>query len=218
MTLTSIDVEEVTRNQPFCAGVVLIRNDKILVTLNNDLPEKQQGIFLRVGGVGGGQEIGETIVECALREAKEELETDLVRLISSDVTFFHDMDTDEIVQIHAADPIAPYLLQRVTSRTPDKPYKAGLPFGPYLYFGIYLCETSESHLRPGDDVDALLDVPLGKWDFLLDQPTLASLLENGFILYEQRELNRNTQLVVPENESFLTVVKLMKRNFSAPKQ
>jgi ADP-ribose pyrophosphatase YjhB (NUDIX family) len=211
MALGSLNVEELTRNQPFCAGVVLIRNGKILVTLNNDLNGDQKNGFLRVGGVGGGQEINETIAECALREGKEELETDHVRLIPSDVTFFHDMDTGEIVQIQATDVIPPYLVQRVTSRTPDQPYKPGLPFGPYLYFGIYLCASSEIDLLPGDDVDALLDVPLDKWDLLLEKPALASLLEHEFDLYEQRVLNRDIRVVVPENESFITVVKLMKQ-------
>ena len=66
-----LDVAALTEGQPFCAGVVLMVDGRLVLTLNHDhLPAALSGTALRVGGVGGGQEAGETIRECAMREAR----------------------------------------------------------------------------------------------------------------------------------------------------
>lgn len=127
------NIEKLTQGQPFCAGVVLVRDGKVAVTLNEDgLPHAAPAGMLRIGGVGGGQEPGETLPECALREAKEELGTERVTLKDAGKTFIHDMDTEEIAAIRCSDRIAPFLLQRRTSPNPHRPYKPGLPTGPYM--------------------------------------------------------------------------------------
>lgn len=209
--LRTLNVETLTDNQPFCAGIIWVRDGKIAATLNPDgIPEQLGDAVLRLGGVGGGQEPGESIIECAVREAKEELGNDRVRLISSNTTYFHDMDTDEIVQVRCTDATAPYLLQRKTSKHPDKPYKPGLPTGKYVYFCLYLGETDEAKINPDDDVAGILFVPLERWPLLssVETITLGSMLETGAELLEAYEIPRHTRLWMPDNESLRVVVPL----------
>jgi hypothetical protein len=116
-------IEEFTNNQPFCAGVILFRKDKLITTLNTDGIQNQYGNnVLRVGAVGGGQEQGENIVECAIREAAEELyiSDQNIELIHSKVTYFNDMDTGEVTKIQCADKVSPFLFQRQTNPNPQK--------------------------------------------------------------------------------------------------
>ncbi|MEF3301893.1 NUDIX domain-containing protein [Paenibacillus sp. GYB003] len=211
--LRTLDVEAWTANEPFCAGVVWVRDGKVAVTLNPDgIPAELGSDVLRIGGVGGGQEPGETIAECALREAKEELGSGNVRLRSSGETYFHDIDTGEISRIRCTDRTAPFLLQRQTSKTPDRPYKPGLPFGPYVYFGIYIGEADEARINPDDDVAGLLFVPIERWELLLRETvTVGAVLDAGADLLEAAPIPRQTRLWMPDNESMRTVVRLWKR-------
>jgi 8-oxo-dGTP pyrophosphatase MutT (NUDIX family) len=199
-----------TDHQPFCAGVVWVRDGKVAITLNTDgIPEALEGRVMRVGGVGGGQEPGETIAECALREAQEELGNLNVRLLSSPVTFFHNMDTDEVVQVPCIDETPPLLLQRKTNGNPDVPYKPGLPTGPYVYFGLYSAETDEARINPEDDVAAILFVPVERWPILEQGATLGQMVELGSELLERAPIPREMRLWVPENESMRTVMRLL---------
>jgi hypothetical protein len=65
-TERTISVRRLTDGQPFCAGVVVVQDGCVAVTLNRDVPPSgsANGSPLRVGGVGGGQEPGETIEQC----------------------------------------------------------------------------------------------------------------------------------------------------------
>ncbi|MBO0793798.1 MAG: NUDIX hydrolase, partial [Ktedonobacteraceae bacterium] len=117
-----LNVRHVTNNQPFFAGVILLEEGNLVATLNMDgLPSAlMKNPAWRVGGVGGGQKAGETIWECALREAYEELCTE-VTLRPSQVTYFHDIDTGKITSITCDDPIAPFLLERQSNLFPYGP-------------------------------------------------------------------------------------------------
>ena len=66
------NVELITKDQPFCAGVILFQDQNLVITLNTDgLPASLEGSgALRIGAIGGGQEAGELIWQCALREDK----------------------------------------------------------------------------------------------------------------------------------------------------
>lgn len=205
-----IDVGALTANQPFCAGVVWVRNGRVAATLNPDgIPAHLGEGLLRIGGVGGGQEPDETLMECALREAKEELGSEAVRLVSSRITFFHDMDTGDITEVACTDPTAPFLLQRASSKHPDKPYRPGLPVGKYVYFGTYLAELDEARINPEDDVAGLLFVPLEKWPLLEKESlTLGDLLDAGVGLLESHPLARQTRLWMPDNESLRVILPL----------
>jgi 8-oxo-dGTP pyrophosphatase MutT (NUDIX family) len=209
--LRTIEVLSLTDNQPFCAGIVWVRDGKLAITLNPDgMPEELGEGVLRIGGVGGGQEPGESILECALREAREELGNKDVRLVSSDVTYFHDMDTGEIVQVRCTDSTAPFLLERMTSKHPDKPYRPGLPFGRYVYFCLYLGEAEEANINPDDDVAGVVFIPLEHGRLLLKEAlTLGELLEAGAELLEAYAIPRHTRLWLPENESIQIVLRLL---------
>ncbi|MGG4395247.1 GNAT family N-acetyltransferase [Paenibacillus thiaminolyticus] len=209
-----LHIEALTFNQPFCAGVILAREERVVMTLNTDMDagDGQAAMFdrvLRIGGVGGGQEPGETMPACALREAREELATDRVRLKSSPVTYFHDMDTGVICPVTVRDELAPFLLQRATNPAPDQPYKPGLPVGPYIYYGIYAAEADESEpLAPGDDVAALLSIPIGSWGEIEQGVTLSEALAHGCTITEAVPLQRDTRLHVPDSESMRIIMRL----------
>jgi hypothetical protein len=49
----TFNIEELTRDQPFCAGVILLFDKHIVVNLNNDVDANNN--ILRIGAVGGGQ-------------------------------------------------------------------------------------------------------------------------------------------------------------------
>lgn len=209
-----LHIESLTFNQPFCAGVFLVREERVVMTLNADM-DARDGMaamsdrVLRIGGVGGGQEPEETMPACALREAREELATERVRLKSSPLTYFHDVDTGEIRRVAVRDELAPFLLQRATNPTPEQPYKPGLPVGPYIYYGIYAAEADESEpLAPGDDVGALLSIPIGSWEEIEQGLPLSEALARGCAITEAVPLNRNTWLHVPDSESMRILMRL----------
>ncbi|MEQ2528410.1 NUDIX domain-containing protein [Bacillaceae bacterium CLA-AA-H227] len=204
------NIAEITNNQPFCAGVLITKGDKILITLNPDgLPDELEGLAWRVGAVGGGQEPNETILECAIREAKEEISVD-VRIESSPITFFHDLDQKTVEKIQVNDEIAPYLLERVTNPFPDKPYRAGLPVGPYIYFAIYLANVENwEEVKAGDDVQGLLLVPPTEWDSLNRGKTIAELKTKGVEIVHLCNPDESKKVWIPENESLTTVCRLL---------
>ncbi|HLZ57121.1 MAG TPA: NUDIX domain-containing protein [Ktedonosporobacter sp.] len=212
--LKQLHVLHITKNQPFCAGIVLTQQGRLALTLNTDgLPatlDKEQ--VWRVGGVGGGQEANETIWECATREAREELSCE-VQLLSSPTTYFHDIDTGEVYEVPCQDTPAPFLLECQSNFFPYTPYKPGLPTGPYTYFGLFLAQLTDpaAVLQPGDDVVGLLLIEPEQWPLLLQQPTLESMLQHGAQIIERTStpLSPHKQLWVPPDESFRTVVPLL---------
>lgn len=209
MFVSPQNIHAITHDQPFCAGVIIIQNDCLLVTLNTDgLPPHLTNNAWRVGGVGGGQEPGESISECALREAKEELCTD-VELVTSAVTYMHDIDTGEIDTLHCTDAIAPFLFECRSRTHPDIPYRRGLPTGPYLYFGLFLAKLTQPTIQPGDDVEGLLFFPIDQWSLLTQQPTLETVMGQGATIIETKPLSRTQQLWIPTDESFTTVALLL---------
>ncbi|BFH12995.1 GNAT family N-acetyltransferase [Paenibacillus melissococcoides] len=214
LLIEPLQIEALTFNQPFCAGVILEREGRVVMTLNADMDAgdgqaANSDRVLRIGGIGGGQEPGETMPACALREAREELAAERVRLKSSPVTYFHDMDTGDIRTITVRDELAPFLLQRAANPAPDQPYKPGLPVGPYIYYGIYAAEADESEpLAPGDDVAALLSIPIGGWDVIEQGVTLSEALAHGCAVTEAVPLPRDTRLHVPESESMRMIMRL----------
>lgn len=211
--LEHLNVQHITRNQPFCAGVVLVYDGCLVMTLNTDgLPSHvQKSRTWRTGGVGGGQEPEETIWECAMREAREELCTE-VQLLPSPITYFHDIDTGDLYEVPCTDTLAPLLLERQSNLFPYTPYRPGLPVGPYTYFAIFLAQASNADMHPGDDVQGLLLVPLDQWPLLLQQPDLATMLAHGARLIENEPLDRTHTLWVHPAESFRTVVPLLMKH------
>lgn len=208
--MNSLNLEQLTKGQPFCAGVILLQDGYITTTLNTDglPPHLPAGSALRVGAVGGGQEPDELIWECARREAREEVSGE-VELQNSPVTYYQDLDTGLISQISCSDAIAPFLFQRKTNSNPTQPYRSGLPTGPYLYFCLYLATPLNPNLQPGDDVQGLLGIPLQKWSILEHEPTLQAALEQGAKLIENVPLERDSLLWLSDEESLRVVVSLL---------
>lgn len=208
-----VNIEELTSNQPFCAGVILFKKDKIITTLNTDgLPNQWENNVLRIGAVGGGQEPGESIVECAIREAAEELSVNEsnIELNHSKVTYFNDMDTGEVKEIKSEDKIAPFLFQRQINIHPQTPYKPGLPVGQHIFFSLYIGRILNEDIFPGDDVEGLLLVPLDQWE-KLHHSLLEDVLGNHELI-ERKEINRKTKLYVPTNESFNMAIPLIRKH------
>lgn len=204
-----LDVHKTTNNQPFCAGVILIKKERMLVTLNLDgLPAELEGVALRIGGIGGGQEPGESILECAIREGMEELSTP-ISLVNSTVTFFQDLDTGELTKVKCQDTIAPLLFQRMTNPTPDTPYKHGNPIGPYIYFAIYLSTADDWDFSPGDDVQGLIQLHPSLWKELQSGKSIAELIEMGAQVKLLKTVDPKLRVYVPEKESFTTVAQIL---------
>ncbi len=205
-----VNIQELTHNQPFCAGIILRRGGAVVATLNTD--HLHEGLLeiphWRVGAIGGGQEAGELIHECALREAQEEASVE-VRLENAAVTYYQDMDTGELTTIRVADEPAPFLFQRLTNPRPSTPYKPGLPTGTYIYFALYLAQPYSDDIKPGDDVEGLLEVPLELWESLKEKPTLGEILAKGATLIENKPLAREQGLWLPEDESLTVIVDLL---------
>lgn len=209
---------KLTESAPFCAGAVVFWDGDLVVTLNADglPPNLQDGRALRVGGVGGGQQLGETIVDCALRESREELSVP-VTLISSPITFYEDLDQHDVQRVSCTDDVKPFLVQRVTNPSPSRPYASGLPTGPYLYFNLFFAVLSQGNAHAGDDVAALLRLPPTAWNMLTAPPALDlfpldEILGAGARIEASENFVPPRHLWVPGQESFRSVAKCLQAN------
>ena len=177
------EIRLLTTGRPFCAGVLLVRDGRLLATLNADGVDAADadGADWFVGGVGGGQEPGEDIWDCALREAREELGVP-VRLVPSPRTHLHDIDSDELRQARTKDEPAPFIVQRVRNPDATTPFRPDLPAGPFTYFCMFLAEfiDDEVRFRPDDpDIAALVWMPLAAEDAFTGGVTFADLAAKG---------------------------------------
>ena len=176
------------------AGAIVLHDGLLVATLNDDhLPvELGDGTWLRVGGVGGGCERDESCVECAEREAREELSVD-VELVSSPVT--HAPGRAAVERIDWPSRPAPFAWQ-------ERDDYSGALFAAHL--------TREP--RPGDDVVALVLLPPGDWNLLERTPTVAEVEAAGMRVVEARPLERATRLWVDPDEAMRAVAPLVVRH------
>lgn len=203
-----LDVARLTDGQPFCAGVVLLVDGRLVVTLNRDhVPSELVDIALRVGGVGGGQEAGETIWECALREAREEVRCD-VTLVGAPRTYLGGPD-EPLRSVRCRDDLAPLLFEWGPNPTPDRPYAPGLPAGRVLYNAMFLARPREA-VRPGD-VEGLLLLPPTAWTFVQRQGTIREALGAGASLVERVPIQTDTRLWAFPEDSMRRVCELAVR-------
>jgi 8-oxo-dGTP pyrophosphatase MutT (NUDIX family) len=178
-----VAVRRLTAERPFCAGVLLVRDGKVLTTFSADGVDAvdASGTDWYVGGVGGGQEPGEDPWECALREAREELGVP-VRLVPASRTYLHDIESDTLREARTDDAPAPYIVHRSRNPDPAKPFRPDLPFGPFTYFCMFLAEFIEEPdaFEPDDpDIAALVWMPLRTGALFGEGTTFADLTATG---------------------------------------
>jgi 8-oxo-dGTP pyrophosphatase MutT (NUDIX family) len=207
-----VSVSAVTSGQPSCAGVLLIRQGRLLCSLSTENSSSPPGHRRwRVGGVGGGREPDEDIWQCTRREAQEELGC-TVQLVSAPLTYLHDSDTGDVAPIRCSDAPAPFCLQRQRNADPTKPFRPGLPAGPYTYFALFLARPADGkhdRLSPGDDAGVLLWMPLARWRMLSEGPTLQAALAVGAGIIATRRVDRRAVLWLPSDESLTAVAPLL---------
>jgi 8-oxo-dGTP pyrophosphatase MutT (NUDIX family) len=152
------------------AGTIVLHDGLLVATLNDDhLPaELDDGTWLRVGGVGGGCEPGESCLECAEREAREELCVD-VELVSSPIPYAS--VGSEVEPTAWPDEPAPFAWERRGD-----------------YTGALFAVRLRHDPRPGDDVVALVFLPPSDWSLLEESPTLAEVEAGGVRVVEARPI------------------------------
>jgi 8-oxo-dGTP pyrophosphatase MutT (NUDIX family) len=182
-TTADVEVRRLTSSRPFCAGVLVMRDGSLLAAFSADGVDAAQagGADWFVGGVGGGQEPGEDIWDCALREAQEELGVP-VRLVSSPRTYLHDIDSDELRASRSQELPAPFIVQRIRNADATTAFKPGLPAGPFTYFCMFLAELADEEpvFQPNDpDIAALVWLPLNAEGAFTGGVTFADLTAAG---------------------------------------
>jgi 8-oxo-dGTP pyrophosphatase MutT (NUDIX family) len=204
-TSEAVEVRRLTSGRPFCAGVLLVRGGKLLTALSADGVDAADagGADWFVGGVGGGQEPGEDIWDCALREAHEELGVP-VRLMSSARTYLHDIDSDELRESKAGDQPAPFIVQRIQNGDAATPFKPGLPAGPFTYFCMFLAElVDEEPAFQSDDPDiaALVWMPLNAGSAFAEGVTFEDLTAAGATVAAGGPIAGDARIHVRSNET-----------------
>ncbi|THV37617.1 NUDIX domain-containing protein [Glycomyces buryatensis] len=212
-----VDVRRLTSGRPFCAGVLIVREGRLLVTLSaEDISAAEaSGTDWNVGGVGGGQEPGEEVWDCAAREGFEELGVQ-VRLLSSPRTYLHDIDGDLLRRSRSDDRPAPFMLQRQRNADAATPYKPGLPAGPFTYLCMFAAELAEepASFKPDDpDIAALVWMPLSDWGVLDKAPTFARLSELGATIAAGGPIAEDARVHLPSAETLRVAGPLLARGF-----
>ncbi|SDW38089.1 NUDIX domain-containing protein [Marininema mesophilum] len=202
--MNTINVKELTYQQPFCAGVIILKNRRLVVAL--DSINKQS--YYRVGAVGGGQEIDETPIQCAKREALEEVGL-TVSFKDSPITYLHNLDTNHIQEVQCIDHPSPFLFQFKKNQDTNKPYREGLPSGEYTYYIMYLTDNSHDTIEPLNEVLGLILIEPSKWSLLEENLTIQQLMEHHISIINYDNLNTNYRVYAPNDESFRWVARLL---------
>jgi 8-oxo-dGTP pyrophosphatase MutT (NUDIX family) len=182
-----------------------MRDGKVLSVLSADGIDAAgaDGTDWFVSGVGGGQEAGESVWDCALREAKEELGVP-VRLVPSPRTYLHDIDSDDFRVSRSRDQPAPFIVQRVQNPDATTPFKPGLPAGPFTYFCMFLAELVDEDpvFRPDDpDIGALVWTPLNAEGVFAGSVTFAELTAAGATVAAGGPIAGNARIHVRKHET-----------------
>jgi hypothetical protein len=140
---------------PFCGGVVAWQRGRMVFTLAKTKDWRLTSTGRRVvpiAWVGGGQEPGETVRQCAAREATEELGC-AVELFSAGRTHWF-RDQRRVPGWPLLDEVRPLLVERRTSD--GQPYKPGHPAGPEVWVAVYECALAGA--PSAADVPGILSV------------------------------------------------------------
>lgn len=186
--MLSTNLEKLTLDQPFCGGVCVWHESRLLFTIAKQHRWKKAAdghVVIPVAWVGGGQDIGENVRECALREAVEELGCP-VSLISSPDTFWFD-NGRACPPTSLSDPVLPVLIEMRAGL--DEPYKPGLPIGPIVYVVIYRGRLL-GEVKP-DDVPGIIEVPIKHCGPLSEGMTVHRAKELAVPIHEKMRLPEN---------------------------
>lgn len=201
-----IHIDALTRGRPFCAGLLLIYRRRLVFTLSKPKRWERTGGAIRIplACVGGGQEPGESIVECAAREAREEIGCE-VRLKAAAQTCWVDL-SGESALCRTIDAIAPVMFQLQPG--PATPFKAGLPAGPVLYVAHYLAEPLAEPFP--SDVPALIEFSAAEIPSVLAGVRLDEVIRAGAALKERTELPRAACLFAPIDSSEARLLQMVR--------
>ncbi len=216
MTFSSperINVRHLTTKQPFSSGVLLSQHGKLVMTLTTDKVSSTGNLAgtYRIASITGEQSGSESLWECAQREARKKLGTE-VELLPSPHTYYHDIDSGDIHDLFCTDSIPPFLLERQSNLYPSTPRHPGLPSTPHTYSGLFLARPLHNQLQPGDNAQGLLLLPPHAWSQLAQRPTLETLLQQGAELIEREPLSRTYQLWLHPADPFSTVAPLLQKH------
>lgn len=198
------------QNQPICAGVLITDGSDVLFTLGTH-DRWSRGcsgrLQIPVTGVGGGQMPGETMQECAMREAHEEILCS-VNLIDSRITYF-ESETGTIDIVTCANMPAP-LLYQIQRRHDSRPFGPSLPSGDLLHIGIF---RAISRLKPAaGDVPALLWIPWDRLYLLSTNPSISFMQDCGArLITASMKLPMSARLILPEQSTERLLIDLVKR-------
>lgn len=210
---SAVPVRRLTAGRPFCAGVLLVQDGKVLMTLhaNGIDAADASGTDWYAGGVGGGQEPGEDVWDCAEREAREELGVP-VRLVPSDRTYLHDLESDELREARTEDAPAPFIVQRCKNGYPFTPFRPDLPAGPFTYFCMFLAEFAEPPVafEPDDpDIAALVWMPFNAAALIDRGAVFADLTAAGAVLAAGGPIADHARIHMARNETLRTAGPLL---------
>ena len=171
------------RDRPFCAGVLSVREGRVLLSAYEET--EWDGKRIPLGATaGGGQEPGEGPEECARRETLEEVGTE-AELEHASVTY---VEVSSEIELRELEPPAP-LLVRAYSRATAEPFRPELPAGRDVHFVVYRARLL-AEPRP-IAVPALLDVPLAVLPALRNGVTVEEFPPLGIALLPGSKLPAN---------------------------
>ena len=136
-------------NEPMCAGVIISRKKRVLFSLGTQdrWREIDGKVHIPVSGIGGGQEPGESFIDCARREAEEELGCPVI-LMHSPTTYVQNEHGQMEAERFQAMP-APLFYHR-RERDKNAPYADDLPAGNIVHLGAFRARLDSTELAPKD--------------------------------------------------------------------
>lgn len=179
-------IDELVAGQPFCSGVIVWQDDRMVFTVGKAKDWTQEScessVVAPISWVGGGQELGESPMQCAAREGIEEIGGDLVLYDSSETFWFQ--DGKPVTGARLRDLCRPSVVLLYASS--GEPYKTGLPAGPFVWVALYQA-TANKPLQPVD-VPGLLLVTLTDLPMLMAGISVAQCHKMGIPIMLKDEL------------------------------
>ena len=163
-------------------GLIIKYADRYLFAVGKESFWQQQNsqqLAITYSPVGGTREPNESFLECAYREAKEELGMN-VRILKSKRSIFYDFETQKKEHINLEE-------ERVT---PWVVYSKPLANKQGLAVCVYLAQLKKGSPKPSMEIPALI-LLTPRQVLNCGSQTLSALLKEGAEIIEQREIPRH---------------------------